>query len=117
MLFPSLKQTTGFKPYYFSFLLVSQISLNVKGLTLKMPRLEPTCLETNAFEKMDRLKLLQFAGIQLDGDYKVLSKELRWLCWHGFPLEFIPEEFHQGCLVALELKYSNLKQVWGKAQV
>ncbi|KAK2432984.1 disease resistance protein RPV1 [Trifolium repens] len=93
------------------------ISLNVKGLTLKMPRLEPTCLETKAFEKMDRLKLLQFAGIQLDGDYKVLSKQLRWLCWHGFPLEFIPGEFHQGCLVVLELKYSNLKQVWRKAQL
>jgi len=98
--------------------LVSQISLYVKGLTLKMSKLESTtCLETKAFERMDRLKLLQLAGVQLDGDYKYLSKELRWLCWHGFPLKFIPEDFHQGSLVALDLKYSNLKGVWRKDQV
>jgi hypothetical protein len=84
-----------------------------------MSRLDSTtCFETEAFEKMNRLKLLQLAGVQLDGDYKYLSKELRWLCWHGFPLEFIPQDIHQGSLVALELKYSNLKQVlWRKAQV
>jgi len=104
--------------FYFEFHLVSQISLYVKGLTLKMSKLESTtCLETKAFERMDRLKLLQLAGIQLDGDYKYLSKELRWLCWHGFPLKFIPGDFHQGSLVALDLKYSNLKEVWRKDQV
>jgi hypothetical protein len=104
--------------FYFSIHLVSQIPLYVKGLTLKMSRLEPlTCLQTKEFEKMNRLKLLQFAGVQLDGDYKYLSKELRWLCWHGFPLKFTPEDFHQGSLVALDLQYSNLEQVWRKAQV
>ncbi|MCH79268.1 disease resistance protein (TIR-NBS-LRR class) [Trifolium medium] len=94
------------------------ISLYVKGLTLKMPRLEsPTCLQTKEFEKMNRLKLLQFAGVKLDGDYKYLSKDLRWLCWHGFPLQFTPKDLHQGSLVALDLQYSYLKQVWREDQL
>ncbi|PNY07227.1 disease resistance protein (TIR-NBS-LRR class) [Trifolium pratense] len=94
------------------------ISLYVKGLTLKMSRLEaPTCLQTKEFEKMNRLKLLQFAGVQLDGDYKYLSKDLRWLCWHGFPLKHTPKDLHQGSLVALDLQYSNLERVWRKDQL
>jgi hypothetical protein len=83
-----------------------------------MSRLEPpTCLQTKEFEKMNRLKLLQFAGVQLDGDYKYLSKDLRWLCWHGFPLKYTPKDFHLGSLVALDLRYSNLERVWRKDQV
>jgi len=76
-----------------------------------------TCLKTKAFEKMDKLKLLQLAGVQLSGDYKYISKDLRWLCWHGFPLKYTPAEFHQERLVAVDLKYSNLKRVWKKSQV
>lgn len=103
--------------FYFSFHFVSQKTIDVKGLTLKMSRMDsPTYLETKAFEKMDKLRLLQLAGIQLDGDYKHFSRDLRWLCWHGFPLKYIPADFHQGSLVAADLKYSNLEQVW-KSQV
>ncbi|XP_045797631.1 disease resistance protein RUN1-like [Trifolium pratense] len=92
-------------------------TLDVKGLTLKMSRTDSTTrLETKLFQKMDKLKLLQLAGIQLNGDYKYLSKDLRWLCWHGFPLKYTPAEFHQECLVAVDLKYSNLERVWKKSQ-
>jgi hypothetical protein len=80
--------------------------------------MEPlTCLQTKEFEKMNRLKLLQFAGVQLDGDYKYLSKDLRWLCWHGFPLKYTPKDLYLGSLVALDLLYSNLERVWRKDQV
>jgi hypothetical protein len=83
-----------------------------------MSRLDsPTYLETKAFEKMDKLRLLQLSGVQLDGDYKYLSRHLRWLSWHGFPLKFIPKDFHQENLVSVELKYSTLEQVWMKSQV
>ena len=66
---------------------------------------------------MNKLRLLQLAGVQLNGDFKYLSGELRWLYWHGFPLTYTPAEFQQGNLVAIELKYSNLKQIWKKSQV
>ncbi|KEH29087.1 disease resistance protein (TIR-NBS-LRR class) [Medicago truncatula] len=92
-------------------------SLAVKGLSLKMSRMDSTTyLETKAFEKMDKLRFLQLVGIQLNGDYKYLSRHLRWLSWHGFPLKYIPADFHQDTLVAVVLKYSNLERVWRKSQ-
>jgi hypothetical protein len=94
-----------------------QYTLDVKGLTLTMSRMDSTTLETKAFEKMDKLRLLQLSGVQLDGDYKYLSRHLRWLSWHRFPLKFTPADFHQRSLVAVDLKYSNLEQVWRKSQV
>ncbi|XP_061344420.1 disease resistance protein Roq1-like [Gastrolobium bilobum] len=93
-------------------------TIAVKGLTLMLPRMDTTTdLKTKAFEKMKRLRLLQLAGIQLDGDYKYLSQDLRWLCWDGFPSEYTPADFHQGSLVAIELKYSNMQQVWTKSKM
>jgi hypothetical protein len=75
------------------------------------------CLETKAFMKMNKLRLLRLAGVKLEGDFKYLSGDLRWLYWHGFPLTYIPAEFQQGSLVAIELKYSKLKKIWNKSQV
>ncbi|MCH97675.1 TIR-NBS-LRR RCT1 resistance protein, partial [Trifolium medium] len=66
---------------------------------------------------MCKLRLLQLAGVKLKGDFKHLSGNLRWLHWHGFPLTYIPEEFQQASLVANELKYSNLTQMWKKNKV
>ncbi|CAJ2655770.1 unnamed protein product [Trifolium pratense] len=86
----------------------------VKGLALEFPRKD--CLETKAFKKMNKLRLLRLAGVKLEGDFKYLSGDLRWLYWHGFPLTYIPAEFQQGSLVAIELKYSMLKQIWNKSQ-
>ncbi|KAK7313175.1 hypothetical protein VNO77_37657 [Canavalia gladiata] len=85
-----------------------------EGLTLKLEN--TTCLKTKAFKKMYNLRLLQLAGVQLDGDFKHFSRDLRWLCWNGFPLTCTPTEFHQESLVVIELKYSNLKQIWTKGQ-
>jgi hypothetical protein len=84
---------------------------------LELPRNNTVCLNTKAFKKMNKLRLLRLAGVQLNGDFKYLSGELRWLHWHGFPSTYAPAEFLQGILVAITLKYSNLKQIWKKSQV
>ncbi|XP_045827449.1 uncharacterized protein LOC123919545 isoform X2 [Trifolium pratense] len=89
----------------------------VKGLALEFPRENTVCLNTKAFKKMNKLRLLQLSGVQLHGDFKYLSKDLRWLYWHGFPSTYTPTEFQQGSLVSIELKYSNLKQLWKKSQI
>ncbi|XP_027334981.1 TMV resistance protein N-like [Abrus precatorius] len=89
----------------------------IKGLTLKLPEKNTICLKTKAFKKINSLRLLQLSGVQLDGDFKYLSGDLRLLCWHNFPLSCMPAEFRQRSLVAIELKHSNLKQMWEKAQV
>ncbi|KAF5481845.1 hypothetical protein F2P56_002465 [Juglans regia] len=84
----------------------------VEGLTLKSPRLSRVNFSTKAFVMMQRLRLLQLDHAQLTGDYEYLSKELRWLSWHGLPLKFMPKTFYLGHLVAMDLRYSSLRQVW-----
>ncbi|KEH25154.1 disease resistance protein (TIR-NBS-LRR class) [Medicago truncatula] len=88
----------------------------VEGLSLKLPRANVQCFNTEAFEKMEKLRLFQLAGVELDGNFDKLSKNLRWFSWDGFPLTSIPSSFYQGNLVSLELENSNVKFLWKKAQ-
>lgn len=89
----------------------------MKGLALKLPGKDTIHLKTKAFKKMNRLRLLQLSGVRLEGDFKYLTRDLRWLCWHGFPSTHAPTEFQQESLVAIDLQYSNLKQIWKNSQV
>lgn len=67
---------------------------------------------------MKRLKLLQLNHVQLDGDYKYLSKQLTWLCWRGFPEVIIQKEFlNNRNLVFIDLRYSNLVKLWEHPRV
>lgn len=84
---------------------------------MKLPGDSAKCYSTKAFKKMKKLRLLQLDGVQLDGDYEYLSRNLRWLSWNGFPLSCIPTNFYQGNLVSIELEYSNVKLVWKVTQV
>ncbi|XP_042500185.1 disease resistance protein RPV1-like isoform X2 [Macadamia integrifolia] len=97
----------------------------VEGVVLNYRQSSKVCLSIEAFMKMERLRLLQANYVQLLGPpenflndsfsfmgKKHLFKELRWLCWHEFPLRSMPNNFHLDKLVILDLQYSNLKQVW-----
>lgn len=85
---------------------------------MKLPRANAKCLSTKAFKEMTtRLRLLQLDGVKLDGDFEILSRNLRWLCWNGFPLTHIPTDFYRESLVSIELENSNVKRVWKEAQV
>ncbi|KAJ1440299.1 Leucine-rich repeat domain superfamily [Sesbania bispinosa] len=66
---------------------------------------------------MKRLRLLQLGHVKLTGEFEYLSKDLRWLCWHGFPLRYIPRNFFLNKLVAIDLKHSNLQLVWKEPQL
>ncbi|KAJ4960389.1 hypothetical protein NE237_020299 [Protea cynaroides] len=48
---------------------------------------------------------------------KDLFKELRWLCWHEFPLSYLPNNFCLENLVVLDLQYSIISQVWKGSKV
>ncbi|TQD90493.1 hypothetical protein C1H46_023931 [Malus baccata] len=72
-----------------------------------------TAFSTEAFANMKKLRLLQLHGVELNGEYKRLPKELIWLCWLRCPLKSIPDDFfNQDKLVVLEMRWSNLVQVW-----
>ncbi|KAK7382583.1 hypothetical protein VNO80_01495 [Phaseolus coccineus] len=89
----------------------------IEGLTLKFPISNTKSLSTKAFMNMKKLRLLQLSGVELVGDFEYLSKDLRWLCWHGFPLAFIPTSFYQGNIVSIELENSKITMMWKEAQV
>nr|DAD46088.1 TPA_asm: hypothetical protein HUJ06_004318 [Nelumbo nucifera] len=84
----------------------------IEGLILNLPTSNDLYLSTEAFAKMPKLRLLQLNNVHLRGSYGNFSRELRWLCWHGFPLECIPTDFHIENLLALDLQHSNITQVW-----
>ena len=96
---------------------ISQGTKVVEGLALKLPTTNGKCFSTKAFKKMKKLRLLQLAGVQLDGDFEYLSRNLTWLSWNGFPSKCIPSSFYQGNLVSIELVNSNVKHVWEEPQV
>ncbi|XP_010263324.1 PREDICTED: disease resistance protein TAO1-like [Nelumbo nucifera] len=58
------------------------------------------------------LRLLQINYVHLNGGYEHLSKNLRLLCWHGFPSESLPANFGLEKVVALDLQHSKIKQLW-----
>ncbi|XVE81453.1 hypothetical protein DITRI_Ditri15bG0065100 [Diplodiscus trichospermus] len=68
-------------------------------------------IETEAFAKMRRLKLLQLDYVKLNGDFKDFPKSLIWLHWHGFPLQSLPMDFDIKRLVVLDMRHSSLTHV------
>ncbi|CAL5380081.1 unnamed protein product [Camellia sinensis] len=82
------------------------------ALTKLFPAPDEVNLATDAFATMQKLTLLQLNYMQLNGCYKEFPKELRWLCWHGFPLKSIPSDFNMESLVALDMQNSSLTRVW-----
>ncbi|PKI63553.1 hypothetical protein CRG98_016071 [Punica granatum] len=69
-------------------------------------------VDAKAFERMRQLRLLKLNDLHVDGDYGLISKELKWLSWHGFPLDFLPEELCMRNLVVLDMQYSKLRSTW-----
>lgn len=50
--------------------------------------------------------------VKLSKDFEFPTYELRYLYWHGYPLESLPSSFYAEDLVELDMYYSNLKQLW-----
>ncbi|XP_055962048.1 disease resistance-like protein DSC1 isoform X2 [Mercurialis annua] len=90
----------------------------IEAIFLNMSKIEAIDLNPDVFKGMPRLKLLSFSyGSETEtGDKVHLSKglqlfpnELRYLYWHGYPLETLPRNFHQLKIAELHLPYSKLK--------
>ncbi|PWA96071.1 toll/interleukin-1 receptor (TIR) domain-containing protein [Artemisia annua] len=69
---------------------------------------------TNALNKMEKLILLQLNHVKLKGPFKNFPKGLRGLCMHGFQSEYIPSDLPMEHLVAVDMSFSYLKQLWRK---
>ncbi|KAG5526080.1 hypothetical protein RHGRI_032393 [Rhododendron griersonianum] len=104
----------------FNILLEKSGTEKIEGLVLDMNMLgnsDMAAIEANTFEKMYNLRLLKLSGVQLSGTSKAFPKRLRWLYWRGFPLASFPNDFPLENLVSLDMRYSNLKQLWKGTKV
>eukprot|EP00258_Populus_trichocarpa_P031685 XP_024447704.1 TMV resistance protein N isoform X4 [Populus trichocarpa] len=84
----------------------------VEGLALDVRASEAKSLGGGSFAEMKFLNLLQINGVHLTGSFKLLSKELMWICWHECPLKYFPSNFTLDNLVVLDMQHSNLKELW-----
>ncbi|KAG5588605.1 hypothetical protein H5410_049039 [Solanum commersonii] len=85
-------------------------SENVEVLMLERHALKGVKLSTKAFQKMIKLRVLKIDDLHINGDFELLSKELRWLSWKGCPLKCIPSNFPAEKLVILNMKGSNIEE-------
>ncbi|GMP80030.1 hypothetical protein CsSME_00035290 [Camellia sinensis var. sinensis] len=84
----------------------------VEGVILILPMLKKIQWSNKAFAGMPKLRLLRINHVHLCGNFEHLFEELRWLCWHYCPLEYLPSNFHPEKLVILDMQFSRLKTLW-----
>ncbi|TYI03282.1 hypothetical protein ES332_A11G327000v1 [Gossypium tomentosum] len=88
----------------------------LRGIVLDMSKLAKLELEPIAFMKMQRLRFLKFyhtcGKILLFKGLLSFPNELRYLYWEGYPLRSLPTKFDLRYLVELDMRYSNVKQLW-----
>ncbi|KAJ6857996.1 disease resistance protein RUN1-like isoform X2 [Populus alba x Populus x berolinensis] len=89
----------------------------VEGLALDVRASEAKSLSTESFAKMKCLNLLQINGAHLTGSFKLLSKELMWICWLQCPMKYFPSDFTGDYLAILDMQYSNLKELWKEKKI
>ncbi|XP_076885466.1 disease resistance protein RPV1-like [Bidens hawaiensis] len=82
---------------------VEALSLDIKKVTQKT-----TAIQTSLLANMHKLKLLWLKNVALIGPYENFPK-LRYLCWHGSPLEKMHNGLLHGSLVAVDMSGGNIK--------
>jgi hypothetical protein len=56
--------------------------------------------------------MLKIGDVQFPQGLSYLSNELRFIKWHGYPLESMPTGFQPNNLVQLRMSDSHIKQLW-----
>ncbi|PPS10623.1 hypothetical protein GOBAR_AA10009 [Gossypium barbadense] len=99
-----------------SYDVLTKNNLRALGIVLDMSKLAKLELEPIAFMKMQRLRFLKFyhtcGKILLFKGLLSFPNELRYLYWEGYPLRSLPTKFDLRYLVELDMRYSNVKQLW-----
>ncbi|XP_059648921.1 disease resistance protein RPV1-like isoform X2 [Cornus florida] len=69
---------------------------------------------TKSFESMVNLRLLQFSNVELEGNFKHIPAELKWLQWRKCLLKTLPSNFCPRELTVLDLSESKIERLWGQ---
>ncbi|KAK4841479.1 hypothetical protein QYF36_005123 [Acer negundo] len=67
---------------------------------------------TKPFESMVSLRLLQINHVKLEGKFKFLPAELKWLQWKQCTEKTLPSDFSPSQLAVLDLSESGIELVW-----
>ncbi|KAI8021767.1 Protein SUPPRESSOR OF npr1-1, CONSTITUTIVE 1 [Camellia lanceoleosa] len=70
-------------------------------------------LQTKPFQSMICLRLLQLSNVRLEGNFKCIPPDLKWLQWRTCPLKNLPSNFCPRQLAVLDLSESKIENVWG----
>ncbi|KAL0699251.1 hypothetical protein Bca4012_055373 [Brassica carinata] len=94
----------------------------IRGIFLDMSTVKRMKLHSEIFTKMWSLKFLKFYNcsewcekdcrLQLPDGLDYFPDELVYLHWQGYPLGYLPMNFDPEKLVVLNLRYSNIGQLW-----
>lgn len=72
-------------------------------------------LFTKQFEPIVKLRLLQLRDVKLEGNFRHLPPEIKWLQWKKCPLKCLPSDLPPK-LTVLDLSESKIERVWGSRQ-
>lgn len=70
-------------------------------------------VQTGPFQSMVCLRLLHLSNVRLEGNFKCMPPELKWLQWRKCPLTHLPSDFFPQQLTVLDLSESKIETVWG----
>ncbi|CAH2078534.1 unnamed protein product [Thlaspi arvense] len=96
----------------------------IRGLFLDMSNVESMKLSGDIFTRMSSLKFLKLYNshcskwcesdcrFRFPNGIDCFPDELVYLHWQGYPLEHLPLNFNPKKLVDLNLRYSNITQLW-----
>ncbi|XP_023535306.1 TMV resistance protein N-like [Cucurbita pepo subsp. pepo] len=84
----------------------------IEGIMMDLDEEGESHLNANSFKAMTNLRVLKLNNVHLSQDLEYLSDQLRFLNWHGYPLKFLPSNFHPTNLLELELPSSSIHQLW-----
>ena len=104
----------------------------VQGIFLDLTKLNEVCVNKAALAGMENLRMLRLSTtrdgyvrstskdctqiVTGSGDLKI-SNKLRVLVWHGYPLESLPSDMTTKNLIRIDMRNSNLKQLWKETKV
>ncbi|XP_076922177.1 disease resistance protein RML1A-like [Bidens hawaiensis] len=87
-------------------------SHEITGLALNMLKVKDQMgweeLETSSVAKMNNLKFLKLNLVKFTGSYENFPK-VRFLSWHGCPLQSMPSGLLMSSLVALDMRYGDME--------
>ncbi|KAM7466161.1 hypothetical protein LguiB_013723 [Lonicera macranthoides] len=84
----------------------------IEGISLVLPMTKETQISSTSFARINNLRLLKMNNVHVTGSLEHLSNQLRWLCWHHYPLKCLQSIFHMDKLVVLDMQYSKLNIIW-----